>query len=48
VLDYAQAQFYEMTGHTDEAMKEPRAFLPQGSDQDRATVERWLSKLAAK
>jgi hypothetical protein len=42
------AQFYEMTGHKDEAMKEPRTFLPQASDQDRATVERWLSKLAAK
>lgn len=42
------AQFYEKTGHRDEAVKELRAFLPQSSDQDRATVERWLSKLAAK
>jgi len=42
------AQFYEKTGHKDEAVKELRAFLPQASDQDRATVERWLSKLAAK
>lgn len=44
----ALAQFYEKTGHRDLAVRELREFLPQASDQDRATVERWLSKLAAK
>lgn len=41
------AQFYERTGRKDDAVRELRAFLLQASDQDRATVERWLSKLAA-
>lgn len=41
------AQFYERTGRRDDAVRELRAFLPQASDQERATVERWLSKLAA-
>jgi Tfp pilus assembly protein PilF len=42
------AQFYERTGRRAEAVRELREFLPQASDQDRATVERWLSKLSAK
>lgn len=39
------AQFYERTGQRAEAVRELREFLPQASEQDRATVERWLSKL---
>jgi tetratricopeptide (TPR) repeat protein len=39
------AQFYERTGQRAEAVRELREFLPQASDQDRVTVERWLSKL---
>ena len=42
------AQFYERNGQRAEAVRELREFLPQASDQDRATVERWLSKLSAK
>jgi tetratricopeptide (TPR) repeat protein len=42
------AQFYERTGQKAEAVRELREFLPQASDQDRATVEQWLSKLTAK
>jgi tetratricopeptide (TPR) repeat protein len=42
------AQFYERTGQKAEAVRELREFLPQASDQDRQTVERWLSKLTAK
>ena len=41
------AQFYERNGQKDAAVRELREFLPQASDQDRAAVERWLSKLAA-
>jgi Tfp pilus assembly protein PilF len=42
------AQFYERTGQRAEAVRELREFLPQASDQDRLTVERWLSKLTPK
>jgi Tfp pilus assembly protein PilF len=42
------AQFYERNGQRAEAVRELREFLPQASDQDRATVERWLTKLSAK
>jgi len=42
------AQFYERTGQKAEAVRELREFLPQASDQERKTVEQWLSKLTAK
>lgn len=42
------AQFYARRGQKDEAVRELREFLPQASDRERATVEQWLSKLAAK
>ena len=42
------AQFYERTGQKAEAVRELREFLPQASDQDRKTVEQWLTKLTAK
>jgi tetratricopeptide (TPR) repeat protein len=42
------AQFYERSGQKDAAARELREFLPQASSEDRAKVERWLSKLTAK
>lgn len=44
----ALAQFYERNGQKDAAARELREFLPQASGEDRATVERWLSKLTTK
>jgi hypothetical protein len=44
----ALAQFYEKTGQKDAAVRELREFLPQASVEDRAAVEQWISKLAAK
>jgi hypothetical protein len=44
----ALAQFYEKTGQKDAAVRELREFLPQASVEDRAAVERWISKLVAK
>jgi hypothetical protein len=44
----ALAQFYERTGQKDAAVRELREFLPQASVEDRAAVEQWISKLAAK
>jgi len=42
------AQFYERTGQKAEAVRELREFLPQASNEERAKVEQWLSKLVAK
>jgi Tfp pilus assembly protein PilF len=43
-----RAQFYERNGQRDAAAHELREFLPAASPEERATVEQWLSKLAAK
>ncbi len=44
----ALARFYERKGETAAAARELREFLPQATGADKATVERWLSKLTAK
>lgn len=42
------AQFYERNGQRDAAVRELREFLLSASTEERATVERWLLKLAGK
>jgi tetratricopeptide (TPR) repeat protein len=42
------AQYYAHKGEKDAAVRELREFLPRASVEERATVEQWLSKLAAK
>ncbi len=43
-----RAQFYERNGQREAAARELREFLPAASTEERAVVEQWLSKLAAK
>jgi tetratricopeptide (TPR) repeat protein len=43
-----RAQFYERNGQRDAAARELREFLPAASTEERAVVEQWLLKLAAK
>ncbi len=42
------AQFYERSGQKDQAVRELREYLPLAAGADRAAVEQWLNKLAAK